>query len=370
MNMNDINKKLNEIYDTEAPDFKGLINIKDIILYGAGSLGEMAINILRDNGIKPKYIADKLKTGYLKDIKILNPAYIDIDDKYNSLFINCISTISRNEIENYLKSLGCKNIIHFYNYVYLRFPNILSNGWFVSDISDKTKQQILKVCENLSHDETSINHYIQFLYEKLKVKEVINPNFPVLSKKKYFGSPIFPKLKNNEVLLDLGADRGQTIESFIQATDNNFKNIHAFEPNTKSYNYLIDNYKDKRIIIDNRVIHNIDGFVNFKEDIGGGLASKIFAGDNNIKKSITIDSLDINPTIIKLHIEGNELKALLGATKTIEKCNPIIMVLADHNEDGLFKIANFLYNLTNYKLYFNLHDYVGNSAVFYAVPNN
>ena len=30
------------------------------------------------------------------------------------------------------------------------------------------------------------------------------------------------------------------------------------------------------------------------------------------------------------------------------------MVLADHSEDGLFLIAKFLYNLTNYKLYFNL----------------
>ena len=231
----------------------------------------MAINILGDMGIKPKYVVDKLKTGHLKDIKILKPADIDINDKFNSLFINCISTISRNDIEDYLKSLSCQNIIHFYNYIYLKFPNILSNGWFIADISDSIKKEIFKVCEKLSHDEISINHYIQFLYEKIKVKEVINPNFPVLSRKKYFGSPCIPKLKGNEVLLDLGADRGQTIESFMQATDNKFKHIYAFEPNTKSYNYLIDNYKkDERIFIDNRVIHNIDGFVNFKEDIGGG----------------------------------------------------------------------------------------------------
>lgn len=369
--MDNINKKLNEIYDTKAPDFESLINIKDIVLYGAGSLGEMAINILQDMNIKPKYMIDKQKTGYFKDIKIVKPYDIAINDKYNSLFINCISSISRNEIEDYLKSLGCKNIIHFYNYIYLIFPSILSNGWFIDDILDSTKQEIYKVCQELQHDEISINHYIQFLYEKLKVKEVINPNFPVLSKKKYFGCPSIPKLKNNEVLLDLGADMGQTIESFIKATGNKFKNIYAFEPNNKSYDFLIDNYKnDERIIIDNRVIHNIDGFVNFKEDIGGGLASKIFEGNNNIKQCVTVDSLNINPTIIKLHLEGNELNTLLGARKTIQRLNPIIMVLGDHNEDGLFKIAKFLYSLKNYKLYFNLHDYVGNSAVFYAIPNN
>lgn len=367
--MNDnINKKLNEIYNYKIPDLYNLINIKDIVLYGAGSLGEMAINILNDMKIQIKYIVDKSKTGCLMGIKILNPEDIDIKDKYNYLFINCISTISRNDIEGYLKNLGCKNIIHFYNYAFLKFPDILSNGWFINEVSNKMKEEIYKVCIALSHDETSINHYIQFLYEKLNIKEFVNPNFPVLSKKKFFGSPCMPKLIDNEVLLDCGADFGQTIKSFLEITNNKFKNIYAFEPNSKSYNRLIDNYKDRRIIISNKVIHNINGIVSFREDIGGGLASKIFLGNNNFKQSISIDSLNINPTIIKLHIEGNELNALQGSIQTIKRCNPIIMVLADHNEDGLFKIPKFLYNLPNYKLYFNLHDYVGNSAVFYAIP--
>lgn len=364
-----INKNLNKIYSDEILDLSKLINIKDIILYGAGSLGKMAINILGDFKIKPKYVIDKLQTGYIKDIKILNPTDIDTNSKYSSLFINCISTISRNDIENYLKNLGCKNIIHFYNYAFLKFPDILSNGWFIESISNNTKDEILKVCETLSHDEISVNHYIQFLYEKLRIKEVINTNFPVLSKKKYFASPCMPKLNYDEILLDCGADLGQTIKSFVELTNNKFKQIYAFEPNSKSYDYLIHNFKDKRIIISNKVIHNNNGYVNFKENIGGGLASKIFKGNNNIKECITIDSLNISPTIIKLHVEGNELNSLLGAMETIKKYRPIIMVLADHNQDGLFKIAKFLYNLPNYKLYFNLHDYVGNSAIFYAIAN-
>ena len=44
------------------------------------------------------------------------------------------------------------------------------------------------------------------------------------------------------------------------------------------------------------------------------------------------------------------------------------MILADHNEDGLYEIANFLNQLREYKLYFYLHDYCGNSAVYYAIP--
>ncbi|MEI0604455.1 FkbM family methyltransferase, partial [Brachyspira alvinipulli] len=152
--------------------------------------------------------------------------------------------------------------------------------------------------------------------------------------------------------------------------NNKFNKIYAFEANSKAYKYLEDNFgNDERILLSDKVINNKNGLVNFKEDIGGGMASKIFEESDNIKESISIDSLNINPTIIKLHIEGNELNALLGAVETIKRCRPIIMIFADHNKDGLYKIAKFLYSLPGYKLYFNLHDYVGNTAIFYAINN-
>jgi hypothetical protein len=43
------------------------------------------------------------------------------------------------------------------------------------------------------------------------------------------------------------------------------------------------------------------------------------------------------------------------------------MILADHSEDGLYKIPQFINKLGGYKLYFNLHDYCGNTAVFYGI---
>lgn len=363
--------KLENIFNDKAKDFSSLLEIKDIVLYGAGSLGEMAVNILKEINVKPKYIIDKSKKGCIENINIITPNEIKENDKNNDLFLNCISTISRNEIENYLKELGCKNIMHFYNYAYIKCPKLLSNGWFLDKISKDEQKEIEKVCEALSHDELSLNHYIQFLWEKLRVKEVINKDFSVLSGRKYFLSPcIENQLTDNEILLDCGADLGQTINKFIEKTNNKFNKIYAFEPNSKAYKYLKDNFgNDERILLSDKVINDKNGLVNFKEDIGGGMASKIFEESDNVKESISIDSLNINPTIIKLHIEGNELNALLGAVKTIKKYRPLIMVFADHNKDGLYKIAKFLYSLPDYKLYFNLHDYVGNTAIFYAINN-
>lgn len=360
--------QLKNIFNKISNSFNKITNTNEVILYGAGSLGEMAINILSDLGIKPKFIVDSSKDGFLEDIKIIRPDNIDIDDKENTLFLNCISTISRNEIESFLYSLGCKNIFHFYNYAYIKCPNLLSNGWFVSSLSNEDKKEIENVCKALSHDEYSLNHYIQFLWEKVRLKEIINNKFLVLSNKKYFYVPCIDSLSDNEILLDCGADIGQTIDNFIIKTNNKFKNIYAFEPNTNAFKVLEDKYKnDKRISISNKIIDSSIKQINFKENIGGGMASKVFEGSDNLKEAITIDSLNINPTIIKLHIEGNELKGLEGAINTIKRCKPKIMVLADHNHDGLYKIAKFLYSLDNYKLYFYLHDYVGNSAIFYAI---
>ena len=113
-------------------------------------------------------------------------------------------------------------------------------------------------------------------------------------------------------------------------------------------------------------LSNIDGISNFIS--GLGFASKIEENGNDNVQIQTIDSLNINPSIIKLHLEGYELKALHGATETIRRARPLLMVLADHNEDGLYKIAHFLMALDKYKIYFYLHDYCGNSAIFYAIP--
>ncbi|MEI0605287.1 hypothetical protein R4K55_13815, partial [Brachyspira alvinipulli] len=86
--------KLENIFNDKAKDFSSLLEIKDIVLYGAGSLGEMAINILKEINVKPKYIIDKSKKGCIENINIIKPNEIKENDKNNYLFLNCISTIS------------------------------------------------------------------------------------------------------------------------------------------------------------------------------------------------------------------------------------------------------------------------------------
>lgn len=362
-----ITKELENIFSNklETKD-KSFYTDKEVIIYGAGAMGMMALDFLKKMEINPKYFIDKNKKGFINSIKILKPEDLSNEEKKNSLIIICIVTCSYNSIMLEISKYNFHNVIHFYNYSNMFFNNLLSNGWDKFELKKEDIKQIKKVLDNLTHDETSVFHYLQFLWWRLRKVEKIYDNYPVLSNKKYFEAPCFPKINEDEKFLDIGAHHGTTINHFIKNSDNKFEKIWAFEPDENNFNTLKTFTTNTSVFLSRKAISNFKGRSNFIDNLG--FASKL---DKEGTKEVLVDKIDnlnLNPTIVKIHIEGAELQALKGAEKTIEKNRPIIMVLADHNEDGLFQIANFLLNLQNYKLYFYLHDYCGNSAVYYAIP--
>lgn len=359
--------ELEKIYAARPVELTNKVLSKEIILYGAGSLGHMACDLLKKAKIKPKYIVDKNAKGDIDGVKIISPDEISLDDKDTCLFVICIATVPYNGICEFLKDLGIKNLIQFYTYAYIKFPKLLLNGWTAYNLTNKEKAEVKKVCEALSHDELSIHHYLQFLWWKVRGIEFIYEKYPVLSGKKYFKSPYMPELKENEVLLDAGTHYGQTIEGFVTKVNDKYKNIYAFEPDEKNFAVVKEKFSDKRIIYSTKAIYNETGVKKFQN--GLGFASKIDKNGNKAVDATTIDDLNLAPTIIKIHTEGDELKGLEGAINTIKKHKPVVIVMADHHPEGLYKIAAFLYTLSGYRLYFNLHDYCGNTAVFYAIPN-
>ena len=86
-------------------------------------------------------------------------------------------------------------------------------------------------------------------------------------------------------------------------------------------------------------------------------------------RSITLDSLDLAPDFIKLHLEGAELDALRGARETIRRHRPIIAVTTYHNADGIWRTPAWLMDtLEDYRFLMRLHSGCGTGAVVYALP--
>jgi FkbM family methyltransferase len=151
------------------------------------------------------------------------------------------------------------------------------------------------------------------------------------------------------VLLDVGANRGQSIVAFKNAVSS--PKVVAFEPNARLAADLVQRYAgDANVSIldvalgeaEREIILHVPFYNGFMLD---GLASLkleeaknwpnaerfYFFNPRNVKietyrvKCRTLDSFGLQPALIKLSIQRFEIEALMGASETLKTCRPIIM---------------------------------------------
>lgn len=146
----------------------------------------------------------------------------------------------------------------------------------------------------------------------------------------------------DEVLVDVGANRGQTIDTFRMYHSNP---IVAFEPNASLANRL------KGVRVENCGLSDKPGQMTLHIpsyngwDFDGQAALEItddaaeylrrsIIGFNPAKLVIknqlceirTLDEFDLKAGLIKIDTEGHELAVIRGATKTIERNKPAFIV--------------------------------------------
>ncbi|MDO9547941.1 MAG: FkbM family methyltransferase, partial [Candidatus Marinimicrobia bacterium] len=126
---------------------------------------------------------------------------------------------------------------------------------------------------------------------------------------------------------------------------------YAFEASRRNIRILKSNLKRnsiKNITVLHRAVHNtnnemVEFYIDKKETCGGNDSMYRKGGSVERVKTITIDSFYDdskieNAAVIKIDIEGNELKALQGARKTISRFKP--MIICEFNA-GTAKRAGF-----------------------------
>ena len=76
-------------------------------------------------------------------------------------------------------------------------------------------------------------------------------------------------------------------------------------------------------------------------------------------------------TIIKMDIEGSENDALIGATDTIKKYHPLLMICVYHKPNDILKLTKTVFNIRDdYKLYLRHYSYTKNETVLYFIPRD
>lgn len=348
------------------------MNNRTVVLYGAGELGKLASEFFEFYKIAYIICDDNPENykddPYWENFIIVKPE--DIAKSYQILV--CISTASYNMIRDKLREMGYNEIFPFFQYAEQiqkenGYKHPLTNGWQKERWKESEEDKCDKIA-NTFIDNQSLQHYYSFIHWHQFNTEFTYPEQIINYNDRYFIPEVISVLHDHETFIDVGAYDGRVTKKFIEIVKGNYNEIHCFEPN-------INNGILKNIDINKLKIHfyigclgNKNGIIPFTYE-----HNYLCKSDKKFKQISDIKKLDscknIEPTFIKIHVEGYELEVLKGSIKTIKKYRPILAVTTYHTEDGLYKIPLWLMkSCKDYNFYWRNHNYQGQGAVMYCIP--
>lgn len=357
-----------EIYAT-ADEMEMLSVLKNnginCIIYGAGQAGIFLVSwIKRRYGFKPDLIVDRKPT----DDNIDGVKIISIKDFENLKLKKAIIVISVNkyhsdketkeEIDRVIREIEYKTNA---NYIVYDSYNIFlpyNLDWFHYV---KRNIELFERTYNWLIDDLSKDTMIYYLRTIILGERYSGVTFP--EKYKYWGIDNKKKkmfvLSNEEVLLNAGAARGDTIYQYLKC-NNLYAKIIGIEASRSEYEKLQKNIN----ILDKEVLKKIR-------------LDNVFLGEGDF----TIDNLyrNENISLINMDIEGAELSALKSGINTIQNKRPILAICAYHKIEDLIEIPfwiksvvdNYVFTLRKYpSSWYGFREQIlqQNELVLYAIP--
>jgi len=188
------------------------------------------------------------------------------------------------------------------------------------------------------------------------------------------GDQYFPRdviaLSDRERLVDVGAYDGDTIRAFSALTRGRFDRVLAFEIDRNNYSALQEGVR--RMPGSSRIETYNLGAWDSECDVSFSIAetqSAIGSGEGR-GHVVPLDDVlgDERPTLIKMDIEGAELRALRGARRTIVTHRPKLAVCVYHDFRHLWEIPLYITSLVpDYRIYLRHHTNLEYETVCYAI---
>ena len=162
---------------------------------------------------------------------------------------------------------------------------------------------------------------------------------------------------HDELYLDLGAYRGDTVDEFLHHTDG-YRSIIAVEPNPKNYAKLCSHIEDMaNVTAINAGIADREGVRRISKK--GGRMPTLGDADGVGIPVTTVDAIGGEPTYIKVDIEGMESAMLNGAEHTLKALRPKLNLAAYHRTGDFFSLILQLYEINpDYRIYLRKHPYI------------
>jgi FkbM family methyltransferase len=366
---------LSELADTQAT--AGAVALdRPLALYGAGNLGRLArdyLKVVRHDVVAAiDRDADRLgKDPQWSGVRLLTPETAPDAVKRRTRLAVSVVTAPYVPLAATLATHGFADVVPFYDIAEsFRHLHPLSNGWFAAPFAASDRDNIAAVLTRWD-DDTSRAHHLQFLAWRRLRQEWSFAGAPVAGGDRFFISEVRRVLHDHEVFVDAGAHHGEVSEAFARLVGS-FRAIIAVEPDPMSLTQLVDVLKTRfgdgaQATVYDCALSEEEGEALFHD--GLDYASQLSPTGRMRVMRRRLDTLDLAPTFLKMHLEGAELPALKGARETLLAHRPIIAATVYHNADGLWCTAAWLMEtLPRYRFLFRAHSWCGTGAVIYAIP--
>ena len=349
---------------------------RPLALYGAGDLGQLARKFLASLGHDFAMVVDRKAKVLAQEpawsgVQLVHPNDVSEAAKHDTRLAISIVATPYVPLERALTERGFADIVPFYDLAEsFRDRHPLSNGWFAPPLTTQGRAKTGTVLARWD-DDVSRAHHLQFLAWRRLREEWTFGAAPVLGDNRFFIPDVAAILRSNEILLDAGAHHGNVISAFVRQTNGAFRQIIAIEPDAETRTRLQDNLRAWRLADDvttlTCALSDNDGEALFHP--GLDYASQLSPTGTTHVETRKLDTLDLAPTFVKLHLEGAELAALRGGRQTLLANRPIVAATVYHNTDGIWETPLWLMDsLPDYRFLFRVHSWCGTGAVIYAIP--
>lgn len=320
---------------------------KPIVLYGMGNGADKIIKVLEENEIKFKgiFASDGFKQNKIfHGVKV--ESYSSLKEKFGDMIVLlCFGSALPQVIENILRIASDQEL-------YAPEVPVIGGGLFTMQYYLENKPEFDRIYSLLA-DDISRKTFLNIINYKISGKInyltecEVSPNQPYET---------FFKLTENETFLDLGAYNGDTVLEFVSRVGT-YKKIVAVEPDTKTFRKLKNNTEHlENIELINTCISDKCKTVNFSMSAGRNSAVQ---KDGTPTNCISVDSLNLTPTFIKMDVEGEEVAAITGAKETILKSKPKMLISAYHRTDDFLKLPKAVLDIRDdYKIYLRHYPYL------------
>jgi len=332
---------------------------RPIVLYGTGNGADKILNELEKRGIRVAgvfasdgFVRSRTFRGF--EVK----SYSGIKEEYPDMIVLFCFGSSRPEVMENVSRIASENEF------YAPDVPVYGDNLFDRRFYEENKESLMKVREMLA-DEWSVKVFDDIISYKLtgdirflRQCETENDAEEIL------------RLPEGAFYLDLGAFTGDTVAEFAQKHPS-YRGITAVEPDKRNYRKLQKNTENTaRISLARAVISDKDGTAFLAGSKGMGNHS---AESGDEVPAVTVDTLlgEENGTIlIKADVEGEELKMLHGAARTIAEKSPFMVIDCYHRSEDMFSLPLAVTEMNSqYRIYLRHRPYIPAwETMYFFVP--